>query len=161
MDASATGAASSDATADASNEANDLLHATCVALDAKSGLLILGPSGSGKSALALALMACGAHLVADDRTRIHRAAGADVVEARCPEAIAGRIEARGVGILAADPLASCVLRGVVDLSQIEEERLPPLRETRLLGVSIPLFHKVDAPHFAPALLQWLKGTRCA
>ena len=32
------------------------LHATAV-IDGESGVLILGPSGSGKSALALALMA--------------------------------------------------------------------------------------------------------
>ena len=44
-----------------------MLHATTVAL-AGQGVLILGPSGSGKSGLALQLMAMGAELVADDRT---------------------------------------------------------------------------------------------
>ena len=48
-----------------------ILHATCVAVDGR-GLLILGPSGSGKSALALQLIALGAQLVADDRTRVSR-----------------------------------------------------------------------------------------
>lgn len=135
------------------------IHATCVGLDASTGLAIIGPSGSGKSALALTLMAHGAHLVADDRTTLTRRAEADLVIATCPPTIAGQVEARGLAILAADTLPSCIIRGVVDLSQNEEERLPPAHKTRLLGVPIPLFYKVDAPHFAPALLQWLKGIR--
>lgn len=56
-----------------------ILHASCVALDGR-GLLILGPSGSGKSALALELMALGADLVADDRTEIE-GQGPDLVAA--------------------------------------------------------------------------------
>ncbi len=43
-----------------------IVHASCVAFGG-AGVLILGPSGSGKSALALALMGLGAALVADDR----------------------------------------------------------------------------------------------
>ena len=76
------------------------LHASCVALDGR-GVLILGRSGAGKSSLALELMALGARLVADDRTVLHADDGAPV--ASCPPAILGKIEARGVGILAADP----------------------------------------------------------
>jgi HPr kinase/phosphorylase len=46
-----------------------VLHATTVAIGGR-GVLILGPSGSGKSGLALELMAMGAGLVADDRTEV-------------------------------------------------------------------------------------------
>ncbi|MFZ9950137.1 MAG: HPr kinase/phosphorylase, partial [Gemmobacter sp.] len=46
-----------------------LLHASCVAF-AGRGVLILGPSGSGKSGLALGLIALGAGLVADDAVLI-------------------------------------------------------------------------------------------
>ncbi|MEO1532556.1 MAG: serine kinase, partial [Pseudomonadota bacterium] len=44
----------------------DPLHASAVALGER-GLLILGPSGAGKTRLALELVALGAELVADDR----------------------------------------------------------------------------------------------
>lgn len=135
------------------------LHASCVALDDRSGLLILGPSGSGKSSLALSLMGYGAKLVSDDRTDVLR--DGDRLIASAPASISGMIEARGVGLLSAEPLSHACITGVVDLSHVELERLPPRREKALIGVPIPLFFKVDGPQFAPALIQWLKGGRCA
>ena len=48
-----------------------IVHASCVARDGRA-VLIRGASGSGKSGLALQLMALGAGLVADDRTRLWR-----------------------------------------------------------------------------------------
>jgi len=146
-----------------------ILHASCVALDDATGLLILGPSGSGKSTLALELMALGAVLVSDDRTILRRDGQHDAghapqpqtLTATAPDTISGMIEARGVGLLRAEPLPAATLRGVVDLSQVETDRLPLRREKALIGVSIPLFYRVDGPQFAPALIQWLKGGRCA
>ncbi|MFQ5437976.1 MAG: HPr kinase/phosphorylase, partial [Paracoccaceae bacterium] len=44
-----------------------IVHAGAVAFDRRA-VLILGPSGSGKSSLALELMSRGASLVSDDRT---------------------------------------------------------------------------------------------
>ncbi len=64
-------------------------HASCVAYGGR-GVLILGASGRGKSALALRLMALGAVLVADDRTDLCREG--DSVMARAPDAIKGMIE---------------------------------------------------------------------
>ena len=46
--------------------AETIVHASCVTVQGR-GVLITGASGSGKSALALSLMALGADLVADDR----------------------------------------------------------------------------------------------
>ncbi|MEG3663682.1 HPr kinase/phosphatase C-terminal domain-containing protein [Celeribacter halophilus] len=138
-----------------------ILHASCVALDDATGLLILGPSGSGKSTLALELMALGAVLVSDDRTHVRCGPKAQTLTATAPDTISGMIEARGVGLLRAEPLPAATLRGVVDLSQVETDRLPLRREKALIGVSIPLFYRVDGPQFAPALIQWLKGGRCA
>lgn len=69
------------------------VHASCVARDG-AGVLIFGPSGSGKSLLALALIDMGFTLVADDRVVLHGAV------AEAPEAIRGHIEVRGVGVLA-------------------------------------------------------------
>ena len=78
------------------------LHASAVALDPLRGVLIKGGSGAGKSTLALQLMALGAHLVADDRVDLSVETGHLV--ARAPASIAGRIEARGVGLLRAEAL---------------------------------------------------------
>ena len=114
----------------------------------------------GKSALALQLMALGADLVADDGTLIRRGAEGGLW-ASCPEPIAGRIEARGVGILAADSVPSAQLVLVVDLDQPEPDRLPPFRKITLLGEEVDLLLRVDHAHFASAILQYLKAGRAA
>ena len=72
------------------------VHGTSVALGG-DGILLQGPSGSGKSDLALRLVDAGALLVADDQTEL--ALVGDGVLMRAPGVIAGRIEVRGLGIL--------------------------------------------------------------
>src|SRR3546814_8060220 len=78
-----------------------LFHATAVMLpDAQLGdwaVLLRGPSGVGKSDLALRLIDRGAVLVSDDQTLLSVAGGRLV--AAPPAAIAGRLEARGLGIV--------------------------------------------------------------
>lgn len=128
-----------------------ILHASCVAV-AGRGVLILGPSGAGKSALALTLMALGANLVADDRTRVWREG--DRLRAAAPEAIRGRIEARGFGLLTA-PAVEAELILAVDLSRQETARLPEPHRTSLLGLSLPLRFGGIGPHLAPAILLCL------
>jgi len=135
-----------------------VLHASCVAIQ-NSAVLVIGPSGSGKSALALQLMAHGAVLVSDDRTSVRRCE--DALIASAPQAIKGLIEARGVGVLTADTCEAAIIRLIVDLEQQEQERLPPLRGYNLLGQTVPLLHKVNTAHFAAAILQHLKGGRNA
>ena len=76
---------------------SDRLHATTVAIDGMA-VMIEGASGSGKSDLALRLIDRGAILVSDDQTLVVRA-GATLL-ARAPTTIAGRVEVRGIGILA-------------------------------------------------------------
>lgn len=129
------------------------LHATAVALGDR-GLLILGRSGAGKSALALALMSLGAALVADDRTILSRRG--DALIATCPPAIRGLIEARGIGLLRATPQDEAILVAAVDLDTAETERLPHPHSIVLLNRSVPLLHKVETGYFAAALLQYLK-----
>ena len=133
------------------------LHASAVALNGR-GALITGPSGSGKSSLALELIAMGARLVADDGVLLSRAADGSVL-ARSPASIRGLIEARGVGVLRAEPLDEAPIALVIDLSQVETERLPPERTTTLLGVTLPLLHKVASPHFSVAIRQYLAEGR--
>lgn len=134
------------------------LHATTVCL-AGRGLLILGAAGSGKSSLALQLMAYGADLVSDDRTIVEERDG--TVIASAPTALRGKIEARGIGILVTEPAVACPVVLVVDLDQIEEARLPPDRETTILTQRIPLVYKSESGAFAAALLQVLRGARVA
>ncbi|WP_322866499.1 HPr kinase/phosphorylase [Aquicoccus sp. G2-2] len=136
-----------------------ILHASCVAFEGK-GALILGPSGAGKSALALELMARGASLVADDRVVLQCGDDGEVM-ASAPAAIAGRIEARCVGILNAVPAGPVRLVLVVDLGQREAARLPPKRTKNLLGQTFPLLHNVASDHFAAAILQYLRAGRNA
>ena len=130
------------------------LHASCVAVDGQAAL-IRGRAGSGKSSLALQLIALGAALVADDRTRLTSRDGIPV--ARAPDRLQGCIEARGVGILTVPWLASAPVRLVVDMDRTETDRLPQDRHARLLDTDLPLFHKVESPHFAAAVLLYLRG----
>ncbi len=135
-----------------------ILHASCVAVDQR-GVVILGPSGSGKSGLALSLIALGAVLVADDQTEIFLRDG--VVTARCPTPLRGMIEARGVGILQAPVLAEAKVALVIDLGCKETDRLPPRRSVTLLGVACDLVHAGFTDHFPAAILCYVRHGRVA
>lgn len=135
---------------------SDIVHASCVAVDGV-GVLIIGASGSGKSGLALELMALGGMLVSDDRTCLDTVG--DVLIATSPPNIKGQIEARGVGILAADVVPSAPIRLVVDMEHREGDRLPEPRTCDLLNVKVPLLLGTGLAHFAAAIIQYLKGGR--
>ncbi|MGB5865494.1 MAG: HPr kinase/phosphatase C-terminal domain-containing protein [Sulfitobacter sp.] len=130
------------------------LHASCVAVQGK-GVLITGPSGSGKSALALWLLALGGELAADDRTIL--SAKKDKLIANAPPAIAGMIEARGVGILPVASIYNVHVRLVVDMAQLEVARLPQSHTVSLLDITLPCLHKVDTPYFPAAIHTYLRG----
>lgn len=138
---------------DESRPAETLLHGTCVALNGR-GMLFTGPSGSGKSALALTLMAYGAVLVSDDQVMLRRQG--DVLTAEPPAPIRGLIEARGVGLLQAEVEAPVRIDACVDLTRAETDRLPRAHSREILGVSVPLLFNIPAAHFAPALIQYLR-----
>lgn len=106
------------------------VHATCVRLaraglpfraPKHAGVLILGGSGSGKSDLALRLIAGGAELVSDDRTELFVRRGR--LYARAPKTIAGLMEVRGVGI--------------VDVPYTEEVQIALAVELKLRVVRMP------------------------
>lgn len=134
------------------------LHATCVAVDGK-GLLILGPSGSGKSSLALQMMALGARLVADDRVDLARQGGA--LMATCPAPLRGLIEARGLGILRADPMPGAKVVLIADLARAPGTRLPVPATLLLHGCEIDLVAAAPNAHFSASLVQYLRGGRAA
>lgn len=135
-----------------------LLHASCVAVKGR-GLLITGPSGVGKSALALQMMALGADLVADDQTVLQPRAGK--LFGAAPQATAGLIEARFLGILKAPHLAETEIALVIDLSHQETERLPPCHKITLAGVSCALAYFCATPHLPASLMCWLAHGRHA
>jgi serine kinase of HPr protein (carbohydrate metabolism regulator) len=116
------------------------IHGSTVAIDGRS-VLISGPSGSGKSDLALRLLDRGFTLVSDDRT-IVRKAGSKLV-ASAPDTIKGKLEIRGVGIVEMDTVTDVPVALVVELTS-DIQRLPEDdRERLILGISIPLI-SVDA-----------------
>ncbi|MGE4324777.1 MAG: HPr kinase/phosphorylase [Pseudodonghicola sp.] len=132
---------------------SETLHASCVALCGRA-LLISGASGSGKSGMALNLMALGAGLVSDDRTILTRQG--DGLVASAPETIEGLIEARGLGLLHAEPTGPTPVFALLDLDTPEVHRLPPARNTSILGCEITLLLRSEIPHFAASLMQFLR-----
>lgn len=115
------------------------LHASCVAIDGRA-VLIGGPSGSGKSDLALRLLDRGFTLVSDDRTIVHRDGPRLVASA--PETIKGKLEIRGIGIVEMATVQNVQLALVVELTS-DIERLPDDSERLILGIGVPLIG-VDA-----------------
>jgi serine kinase of HPr protein (carbohydrate metabolism regulator) len=122
------------------------VHGTCVALG-RTAALLRGPSGSGKSDLALRFLFLARRgpaaleapiLVADDQVWL--VPGDARLLARAPDSIRGKMEVRGVGIVDVKSLAEADLALVVDLVAASDvERLPDdALKTRLLGVDVPL-----------------------
>lgn len=122
------------------------LHASCAARDG-AGVLLIGPPGSGKSDLLLRLLDHGFTLVADDQVVL------DAGVARAPDALAGLIEVRGLGILHMRHLDSVRLALVVAMGV--GERLPE----PLDYLGLPLVH-VD-PSQASAPVRVAAALRCA
>lgn len=127
------------------------IHATAVFLDG-AAVLLRGPSGSGKSDLALRLIEAGAVLVADDRCDLSAVRGRVFVSA--PKAIRGLIEARGLGVLRIRCRGRAPVALVVDLEAPSAiERLPPPEQCRLLGVAVPLVRLAAFEASAPAKVK--------
>ena len=119
--------------------ANAPIHATSVAwrfADGWRAVLVTGPSGTGKSDLALRLTARGWRLIADDYTHVTADDGA--LYASPPASIVDRIEVRGVGIVAARtrPVARIAL--VAECAFVPVERLPEPEFRRFHGLDLPL-----------------------
>ena len=114
------------------------IHATAVARHTPAGwrgVLIQGPSGIGKSDLALRLIGQGWRLIADDWTHLWASDGA--LYAAAPATITGKIEVRGLGIVAAPlrPLARITM--AVACTHEAVERLPEGAVWTWAGVTIP------------------------
>jgi len=130
-----------------------LIHASCVSV-LDSGILLRGPSGSGKSDLALRLIDRGAMLVADDYVEIRLEAARAI--ARPPERLAGLIEIRGAGLIQMPWHPSVVLDLIVDLvARAEMPRMPEAETVDIAGATLPrvALHAFDAS--TPAKIRLL------
>lgn len=131
-----------------------LVHASCVEMHGR-GLLITGSSGSGKSGLALQLIALGAGLVADDQVQVTREG--DYLIATSPPSISGQIEARQFGVLQVSPIVSTKLHMVIDLDTKPGSRLPDLKTTSLEGIDLPLTNGKEVPNLPQALYVFTRS----
>jgi len=125
---------------------SETLHVSCVAIGDRA-VLIEGRSGAGKSDLALRLIDRGARLVSDDYTLVVR--DGQALLATAPTAIAGKIEVRGIGIMALPHVERVPVALLVELRD-DVERMPldmPVRT--IAGVKVPVIaiegHYASAP----------------
>ena len=141
-------------------ESGAYLHGSAVAAG-EHALLITGAAGTGKTTLALEMIALGAELIADDRvgTWPERTGpdGAGRLWLSAPPNIAGLVEMRGFGLvrLAARPRAA--LKLIADLDHGETERLPPRRQRVLSGIACPVILCKGRPGLAAALTCLLRA----
>jgi HPr kinase/phosphorylase len=127
-------------------------------------VLLRGAPGSGKSDLALRLIDGGARLIADDQTVVTRRG--DRLFAAPPPTIEGRLEVRGLGIVALDYAVDMPLAAVFDLVPQETiERLPDDMTVALLNIPLPLVRLDPAAPSAAAkvrlAVRQLRGDKMA
>jgi serine kinase of HPr protein (carbohydrate metabolism regulator) len=131
-----------------------LVHATAVSIEG-GAVLLRGPSGSGKSDLALRLIDGGARLISDDQTLLRRER--DRVLAEAPAAIAGLLEVRGVGLFRVETIAAVPLVLIADLTLSDAiERLPEQRFETVLGLRVPAVDLAPFEASARAKLRLLR-----
>lgn len=129
------------------------LHATVVArpyADGWRGVMLMGPSGAGKSDLALRLIQAGFRLVADDYAHVWASGGG--LYAAAPQTIAGRIEARGLGVLPAPARIVARIRLIAHLTSAAVERLPEPRFEAVDGVDVAVIDLDPRPASAVAVV---------
>ena len=111
-----------------------IMHATCVDING-SGVLIVGRSGSGKSSLAINLLALGSKLVADDQCELVKKNNNFRIFK--PASLPNSIEIRGIGLVSVPTVVETRLDWVVNMDEAETERMPDLRFTEIGGYRVP------------------------
>ena len=123
---------------------SETIHASCIAIG-DAAVLIEGRSGAGKSDLALRLIDRGAQLVSDDYTTLIRRG--NVLVARAPANIVGKMEVRGIGIVDMPSVSDVTVRLIVAVVEAPP-RMPGTGRVRTIaGVSI---HEIALPSLEPS-----------
>ncbi|MBH1993089.1 MAG: HPr kinase/phosphatase C-terminal domain-containing protein [Sphingomonadaceae bacterium] len=129
---------------------SETLHATSVAIDGRA-ILLCGPSGSGKSDLALRLIDRGAMLVSDDYTLVKRIDGRLIATA--PANIVGKMEVRGIGVVPMPHVAEAPVALLIDLfEKVERMPLDPSLRT-VAGMDVPVAKLVPLEASAPVKVE--------
>ncbi len=103
------------------------------------GILIRGPSGSGKSDLALRLIDDGAGLIADDQVVIK--AVQQELYLSPPDSLSGLIEVRGVGVIKIEYVRDIRLCLIVELDPSNEiQRIPLIKEELIKNIPVPVIN---------------------
>lgn len=131
-------------------------HAGLIALRRDGGwrgALIEGPSGVGKSDLALRALDLGLRLVSDDYTAVFASGGR--LYGKAPDSLAGLIEVRGLGVVPTPAIAFARIALVVRCVDAPDavERLPDPRFETLCGVSVPVFDLWPPEPAAPVKIR--------
>jgi HPr kinase/phosphorylase len=141
-------------------EPGSYLYGSAVAVG-EHALLIIGASGTGKTTLALEMIALGAALIADDRVSLQldeaNSGGAGTLRLSAPPSISGLVEVRGFGLLRFAARSRVALKLIADLDHAEPERLPRRRERVLSGIACPVMLCRGKPGLAAALTCLLKA----
>jgi len=119
------------------------IHGTVVSV-AGLGVLLLGPSGSGKSDLALRLIDRGAVLVADDAVALTRRSARLVASA--PGHLRGKLEVRSIGIVEFPSVDEAVIALAVDLGANGSS-------VRLRGIMVPTIALASQHASAPMAVE--------
>jgi serine kinase of HPr protein (carbohydrate metabolism regulator) len=135
------------------------LHATALVLG-RTGLIVVGRSGSGKTELCLNLLAACraegvfARLVCDDQVLLSSPAGRLVATA--PQTIAGLVELRGYGPAPAAHIGSAVIDRIIRMEPTAP-RMPEPATERIHGIELPLLCVASDPgeRGVRAVLGWL------
>jgi HPr kinase/phosphorylase len=116
----------------------DQFYATAV-IYCGFGILIRGPSGSGKSDLALRLIDDGADLIADDQVVI-KAVGQELYLS-APDSLSGLIEVRGIGVIKIEYVSDIRLCLIVELDPSNEiQRIPTIKEELIKNIPVPVIN---------------------
>ena len=123
-------------------------QATCIAIDGRA-VLIEGPSGTGKSSLALTLIDRGAELVGDDGVLLHESEGRLLAQPH-PNT-RGLIEVRNLGILPFPCREKAPVSLIVTLDSEAPRFIEAANRVEIGGVTLPALRL--QPHAGPLALK--------
>ncbi len=112
----------------------EIRQSSCVAIGGRA-VIIDGPSGSGKSSLALALIDRGAQLIGDDGVTLEQRDG--TLWAAPPPNIEGKLEIRNVGIVELPSVTAPVSLSLM-LDSAAPRYIDTAETTELAGYALPL-----------------------